>query len=367
MTVKVPGHINDLPKYVAGRPVGEVAREFGLDPDAIVKLASNENPLGMSASAKAAIVAAVSDTARYPDPHGHDLRQAISGMLDVPPDWIILGSGSSEILEMSGRAFLAPGDAGVYAQYGFTVYNSAIKVTGAEAIVVPARDFGHDLPAMAQAITPAVNLVFVANPNNPTGTYFSAAEFDAFMASVDGRAVVVLDEAYQEYLDPADRFDVKALVEANPNLIVSRTFSKAYGLAGLRVGYAVAQPQLIEALNKVRPTFNVNQAAQAAATAALKDLEFLQQSRTLNDAGLKKMTAFCEAHGLDYVPSKGNFVLIHVGDAAGYNQKLLRKGVIVRPVANYQLPEWLRVSIGTEAENQRFFDVMDDLLKASRD
>lgn len=362
LTVSIPTHVRDLPTYGAGRPISEVAREFGISAADIVKLASNENPLGMSEKSKAAIASLIEETARYPDPNGFALRQGIASGTGLPIDWITLGSGSSEILEMAARAFLDSEAQGLISQYAFTVYSSAIKVTGAKLVTVPAVDFGHDLVAMARAIVPQTRLIYVANPNNPTGTYFSRMEFDTFMKAVDGRAVVVLDEAYQEYLAPADRFDAKDLVERHANLIVSRTFSKAHGLAGLRVGYALGQAAVTEALNKVRPTFNVNNLAQAAALAALRDDEFLEETRRVNDAGLAHMVAFCDANGLQYVPSKGNFLLIHVGEAAKINARLLQRGIIVRPVANYGLGEWLRISIGTENENQRFFDAMSSVL-----
>lgn len=361
--IDLPTHIRELPDYVAGRPISEVAREFGISPGKIVKLASNENPMGMSGKSKAAIAELIDDTARYPDPNGFSLRTKISAAVGLPLEWITLGSGSSEILEMSARAFLAPGAAGLISQYGFTVYASAIKVTGATLQIVPALDYGHDLDAMAAAITPITKLIYVANPNNPTGTYFERAVFDRFMEKVGGRAVVVLDEAYQEYLAPEERFDVAELVSEYGNLIVSRTFSKAHGLAGLRVGYALGQPFVTEALNKVRPTFNVNNLAQAAAAAALDDEAFLENSRQVNDAGMAQMVLFCSERDLEFVPSKGNFLLIRVGDAAGVNKRLLQQGVIVRPVANYGLPEWLRVSIGTEEENRRFFEAMQTALE----
>lgn len=358
LKVELPSHIRELPIYVPGRPIADVAREFNLEPESIVKLASNENPLGMSALSKAAIAVAMDDAARYPDPNGFSLKAKISIEVNLPPEWITLGSGSSEILELAARAFLAPGVAGLISQYAFTVYAFAVKVTGATLQVVPARDYGHDLNAMAEAILPETKLIYVANPNNPTGTYFSAAEFDTFMQNVNRRAIVLLDEAYQEYLAPAERFDVTQLVSRHDNLIVSRTFSKAHGLAGLRVGYAISGPDITQALNRVRPTFNVNAVALAAAVAALNSGEFLEQSRQVNEAGMDQFARFCKAHRLDFVPSKGNFMLIRVGDAAGLNASLLRQGVIVRPVANYGLPEWLRVSIGTEDENRRFFEAM---------
>jgi histidinol-phosphate aminotransferase len=357
-------YVRAIAPYQGGKPIEEVAREFGLDPAAIVKLASNENPLGLPALAKAAIRAALEgELARYPDGNAFDLKAALSKKFDVPAEWITLGNGSNDILELAAAAHLAPGRSCVYAQYSFAVYPLATQAHGARHIVVPARDFGHDLDAMLAAIGPDTTLMYVANPNNPTGTFVDTARIEAFLARVPARVVVVLDEAYNEYLDPALRFDSTAWVRRFPNLLVSRTFSKAYGLAGLRVGYGIAQPALTDLLNRVRQPFNVNSVAQAAALAALDDAEFIARSFALNRDGLRQLGAGFERLGLRYVPSHGNFVLVQVGDAASVNLGLLKRGVIVRPVANYGLPEWLRVTVGLPQENERFLAALTEVLR----
>jgi histidinol-phosphate aminotransferase len=359
---RMPDHIASLPPYTPGPPTGAVARQLGLAEEAIVKLASNENPLGMSPAARRALSRHVGEVSRYPDPDGHELKAALGRMLGVETSWLTLGSGSSEILEMAGRAFLAPGRAGAISQYCFAVYRSAIRMVGATAIATPAVEYGHDLEAMAAAITPETDLVFVANPNNPTGTCFPQSAFESFLEAVDGRAVVVLDQAYRECLPAKARFDSIGLARKHPNLVVLQTFSKAYGLAGLRVGFAVAQPQLTDALNRVRPVFNVNNLAQVAARAALDDVDFLERTRHVNDEGMAFLEDFCRGRALEYVPSRGNFILIRIGDAVSVNRQLLERGVIVRPVANYGLPEFLRVSIGLPEENRRFCEALEEAM-----
>jgi histidinol-phosphate aminotransferase len=349
-----PAYVRAIAPYRAGKPISEVAREYGLDESRIVKLASNENPLGMPESARAAMMAAAADLGRYPDANGFELKAALSARFGVPQDWLTLGNGSNDILELVAHAVLQPGLSAVYSQYSFQVYELATQETGARAIVTPAKDFGHDLPAMRAAIAADTRVVFIANPNNPTGTFLPAAEIAAFLESVPQQVVVVLDEAYNEYLDPALRFDATQWVRRFPNLVLSRTFSKAYGLAGLRVGYGVAQPALTDLMNRVRQPFNVNSLAQAAAVAALSDQPFLERSRALNAEGLRMLSAAFDALGLPYVKPYGNFVLVEVGDAAAVNQALLRAGVIVRPVGNYGLPRWLRVTVGLPAENEAF-------------
>lgn len=362
-----PKHIAAIAPYQAGKPIEELAREFGLDPAKIVKLASNENPLGIPESARLAIMEAVSGLGRYPDPAGFDLKQALSARYDVPQDWLTLGNGSNDILELVASTLLEPGCAVVYAQHAFVVYKLATQARGARHIMVPAKDYGHDLPAMLEAIDDSTRLVFIANPNNPTGTYLPNAEIETFLAGLTvrhgTRVTVVLDEAYNEFLEPELRVDSIGLVKRYANLIVSRSFSKAYGLAGLRVGFAVAQPVLTDLLNRVRQPFNVNSLAQAAAIAALKDQEFQVKSFNVNRQGKAQLQHAFETLGLEYVPSYANFVLVRVGDAARINQELLKRGVIVRPVAGDGLPQWLRISIGLENENQQFIDALTDILK----
>ena len=353
-----PDYVRAIAPYQGGKPISEVAREFGLDESAIVKLASNENPLGMPASAKRAMQAAFDDLARYPDSNGFALKAAISHQFDVPADWITLGNGSNDILELATRALVAAGQSVLYSQYSFAVYPLATQAVGARAIVVPAKNFGHDLDAMAAAVKSDTRLVFVANPNNPTGTLIEGDAIRAFIQKLPSQVVIVLDEAYTEYLSPAQRYDSIGWVKQYPNLIVSRSFSKAYGLAGLRMGMGIAQPAITDLLNRLRQPFNVNSLAQAAAIAALADHEFLQQSAEVNRAGYAQLTEAFNAMGISYVPSAGNFVLFQAGtdDAAGarVNLELLKRGIIVRPVGNYGLPQYLRVSIGLAAENAAF-------------
>ena len=367
--LNAPAHIAAIAPYQAGKPIEELAREFGLDASKIVKLASNENPLGMPESARLALNAAVANLGRYPDPAGFDLKKAISQRFGVDQGWLTLGNGSNDILELVASALIEPGSAVVYSQFAFVVYRLATQARGAKHIVVPAKEHGHDLPAMLEAITPETKIVYVANPNNPTGTYLSVDAIESFLAGVAARhgtrVTVVLDEAYNEFLEPALRVDGVALVKRYPNLIVSRSFSKAYGLAGLRVGFAMAQPVLTDLLNRVRQPFNVNSLAQAAAIAALNDKEFLAKSFAVNRDGKKQLQQGFEKLALQFVPSYANFVLVKVGDAARINLELLKRGVIVRPVAGDGLPEWLRVSIGLPHENQTFLDALTAVLKAA--
>ncbi|MCO4891795.1 histidinol-phosphate transaminase [Cupriavidus sp. WGtm5] len=365
-TVFGPDYVRAISPYVAGKPISEVAREFGLDEAGIVKLASNENPLGMPESARTAVAAAVAELGRYPDANGFALKGALSARFGVPADWLTLGNGSNDILELAAHALVEPGQSIVYAEYSFAVYALATQEIGARAIEVRALDYGHDLDAMAAAIAPDTRLVFIANPNNPTGTFLPAARIEEFLQQVPRHVVVVLDEAYNEYLDADQQYDAIAWVRRYPNLMVSRTFSKAYGLAGLRIGYAVAQPELTDLLNRIRQPFNVNSVAQAAAIAALADTDFLRRSAELNRDGKRQLTEAFDRLGLEYVPSSGNFVLVRVGDDDGagarVNLALLRQGVIVRPVGNYNLPRWLRVTIGLPEENAAFIAALERAL-----
>jgi len=356
-------YVRAIAPYQAGKPIEELAREHGLQPEKIVKLASNENPLGMPESARAAIEAAVAELGRYPDSNGFELKGALSRKLGVPADWITLGNGSNDILEAAAAVMLAPGRSCVYAQHSFAVYPLATLARGARSIVVPARDFGHDLDAMLAAIESDSRLVFVANPNNPTGTFVRAEKMAEFLGRVPRHVVVVLDEAYNEYLLAELRHPSIEWVRRFPNLLVSRSFSKAFGLAGLRIGYGVAQPELTDLLNRVRQPFNCNTLAQAAAVAALGDEGFVARSVEVNRAGMLQITSAFDALRLRYLPSFGNFVLVHVGDGAGIYRALLRRGVIVRPVANYGLPEWLRVTIGLPEENDTFIAALREALQ----
>lgn len=361
-----PDYIRAIAPYQAGKPISEVAREFGLEEAYIVKLASNENPLGMPASARAAMIQALSETGRYPDANGFALKAALSDRYDVRQNWLTLGNGSNDILELTTRALVQKDEAVVFSEYAFAVYPLATQAVGARSIVVAAKEYAHDLDAMAEAITDDTRLVFIANPNNPTGTFLEAAEIEAFLQQVPARVVVVLDEAYNEYLPAALQYDSVAWVRRYPNLLVSRTFSKAYGLAGLRIGFGIAQPALTDLLNRIRQPFNTSIPAQAAAIAALNDRAYLEESAALNAGGYRQLTEAFERLGLEYVPSVGNFVLLKVGadDEAGarVNLALLHQGVIVRPVSSYGLPQWLRISIGLPEENAAFLQALDKAL-----
>jgi histidinol-phosphate aminotransferase len=369
MTIQYgPSYVRAIAPYVAGKPISEVAREFGLDEARIVKLASNENPLGMPESAQAAIAQAVAELGRYPDANAFELKAALSERYGVPAEWITLGNGSNDILELAAHAFVEKNQSIVYSQYSFAVYALATQGLGARANVVPAVKYGHDLDAMLGAIDADTRLMFVANPNNPTGTFIDGPRLEAFLEKVPRSVVVVLDEAYTEYLAPEKRYDAIAWTRRYPNLLVSRTFSKAFGLAGLRIGFAIAQPELTGLLNRVRQPFNVNTLAQAAAIAALNDRAFLERSAALNAAGYRRLTDAFDRLGLEYVPSDGNFVLVRVGDDDGagarVNLALLKAGVIVRPVGNYGLPQWLRVTIGLAEENDAFVAALERALAA---
>jgi histidinol-phosphate aminotransferase len=366
-------HIQAIAPYVGGRPISEVAREYGLDESKIVKLASNENPLGMPKSAQEAMLRAASDLGRYPDSNGFELKKVLSDRLGVPADWITLGNGSNDILELAARAVAQAGDEIIFSKHAFAVYPLATQAVGAVAVeVAPTPQYGHDLPAMLEAIKQSGNkakLVFVANPNNPTGSYLEPKEIEAFLSKVPSNVVVVLDEAYNEYLTPEQRYDAIAWVKRYPNMILSRSFSKAYGLAGLRIGYGVAQPGLTDLLNRIRQPFNVNSLAQAAAIAAFQDDAFLQAGFALNQAGYTQLTDAFKELGLRFLPSAGNFVLVKVGEDGGagarINLELLKRGIIVRPVGNYGLPEWLRISIGLPEENAAFIHALRDILKST--
>ena len=351
-----PAYIRAIAPYQPGKPISELAREFALDEADIIKLASNENPLGVSPKARQAMQAALADLARYPDGNGYELKQALVRRYGTAVDGIVLGNGSNDVLELAARAFLTPGLSAVYSQHAFAVYPLVVQAIGARGIEVPAKDYGHDLEAMRAAVRADTRLVFIANPNNPTGTYLEARGLESFIAAMPRHALVVLDEAYNEYLEPGEREHSIAWLAKYPNLIITRTFSKAYGLAGLRVGYAFAAPPVADLMNRVRQPFNVNSLSLAAAAAGLGDAQFVQKSYELNRDGMVQVTRGLRKLGLDYIPSHGNFVSFRMKDAAGVFQRLLQAGVIVRPIAGYGMPEFLRVSIGLPAENERFLD-----------
>jgi histidinol-phosphate aminotransferase len=350
-------YVRAISPYQPGKPITQLAREMGIPVERIIKLASNENPLGMSPKARAAMEKAAATLERYPD--DFELKAAVAGHTGFGMERIVLGNGSNDLLDMAARVFLAPGRSTVFSQHAFAVYPLASLSVGAELIAVPAKDFGHDLDAMRAAIRPDTRLIWIANPNNPTGTFVPYPQLKAFMQAIPADVVVVLDEAYNEYLPPAVREDSKEWLAEFPNLLITRTFSKIYGLAGLRIGYGLTSPEIADLMNRVRQPFNCNNLALAAATAALGDHEFVARSQELNRAGMTQLTEGFSRLGYEYIPSCGNFVAFRAGDAATVNQKLLKQGVIVRPVAGYGMPEWLRVTIGTEAENRQFLDALE--------
>ncbi len=351
--------VAELQPYVPGKPIEELQRQYGVRD--VIKLASNENPLGPSKAALAAIAQASKDITRYPDGNGYGLKMALAEKFQLAPEQITLGNGSNDVLELMARAFASNGDEIIFSEHAFAVYPIAAKAVGAKGVTTPAKDYGHDLDAMLKAITSRTKLIFIANPNNPTGTWLEPALIRHFLEKVPEKVLVVLDEAYIEYLEQVE--NTVAWLKDFHNLVITRTFSKAYGLAGLRIGYALSHPEVADLMNRIRQPFNANSLAQAAAVAALGDQAYLQQARELNQAGMKQLIAGAEGLGLKYIPSNGNFLTINVHTNAGeVYDDLLYEGVIVRPVANYGLPQHLRVSIGLPEENQRFLDALATVL-----
>lgn len=357
-----PSYVRAIAPYQPGKPIAELAREMNLAEEDIVKLASNENPLGASPRALAAMENVLLEIARYPDGNGFLLKSALAEKFGVELNQIVLGNGSNDVLELAARAFLAPGASAIYSQYAFAVYPLATQATGARGIETPARDYGHDLKAMLEAIAEDTRMIFIANPNNPTGTLLSGPELEHFLEQVPHTVLVVLDEAYTEYLPEDRRSDSIAWLRKFPNLLITRTFSKAYGLAGMRIGFALAHPQVADLLNRVRQPFNANSLAQAAAVAAMQDEAFLEECIEINNAGMEQITAGFRRLGLEYIPSCANFVAVRVGNAAAINHSLLKQGVIVRPVGNYGMSQHLRVSIGLKAENNKFLQALENAL-----
>lgn len=353
--------VRELQPYQPGKPIEELERELGIENS--IKLASNENPLGPSATALGAARAALEEMTLYPDAMGFRLKKRLTQAYGIDSAQLTLGNGSNDLLELITRVFVNPGDQVIYSQHAFIVYALVSRAVGAQVTEVAARDYGHDLTAMAAAATPDTKLIFLANPNNPTGTAFTRDELRAFMAAVPDTTLVVLDEAYTEYVESDDLPDGLELVGEYPNLIVTRTFSKAWGLAGLRVGFAAASVEITDLLNRARQPFNVNLPALMAAEAVLDDQEYLQRSVAVNREGLDLLYAGLQKLGIEYIPSFGNFVAVDFKQNAMpiYNA-LLHKGVIVRPVGIYQMPNHLRVSVGTLAENQRFLDALTEVL-----
>lgn len=362
MSIRNQAHpwLHDLVVYEPGKPVEDVARELGLEPSQIVKLASNENPLGPSPKALQAMHEALERAHFYPDGGGYYLREAIAQKCGLEKENVILGCGSNEIIEFIGHAFLTPGDEIIVARHSFAVYKLMATLFGAKTIEVPDPGFAHDLDGILAAITPRTKEIFIANPNNPTGTLLSQEEIDSFMARVPDHVVVVFDEAYYEF--PANPPDTLKYVREGRNVMVLRTFSKIQGLANLRIGYGLGRPELVELLQKTRQPFNANGIAQAGALAGLLDDEHQQKTREITDEGRDYLQAEFAAMGLEFVPSFANFVLVQVGDGKAVFQALLQKGVIIRDMTSYGLPEWVRVSIGTMPQNERFIAELRELL-----
>lgn len=363
LSALAPEYVRAIAPYQGGKPISELAREFGIDEADIVKLASNENPLGISPKAQMAIDDAIMDIARYPDGNSFALRSAVSEKFNVAANQIVFGNGSNDILELAARAFLQAGNEAIYSQHAFAVYPLVTQAVGATGVVVPAKDYGHDLAGFLKAITPNTRLVFIANPNNPTGTLLPKDALYAFLKQVPAHVLVVLDEAYDEYLSADDKSEAITWLAEFDHLIISRTFSKAYGLAGLRIGMGLMHADIAAILNRVRQPFNVNSIAQAAAIASLADDDFVARSYAANQAGMLQITQGLTQLGLSYIPSYANFVSFRVANAAAVNQQLLQNGVIVRPIANYNMPDYLRVSIGLFSENARFLTVLAQILK----
>lgn len=348
-----PPHIATLKPYVPGLSTEQVAQQIGMAPSAVVKLASNENPLGASPKALAALANAAWDVSRYPDADVADLGAALAEHHGVPADWVVAGAGSEAVLGMVTAATLAPGRSAVFADYSFQAFVNGVQRSGGVPLSVPSPDHTVDLPGLLAAIRPNTALVYVANPGNPTGTLLPPADLEAFVAQVPPQVVVLLDEAYHEYVPPDQQGDATAWVRRHPNLVVARTFSKAYGLAGLRVGYGLAQAPLAGVLKRLRAPFSVTQAAQVAAIAALGDTAFLAQTVASNAQAKAVLLAGLERLDLPHLPSHTNFVLVRVGSGRTVAAALKQQGLVVRPVDNYGLPDWVRISVGTVAEVER--------------
>lgn len=381
LSEKARAEIQGLRPYLPGKPIDELAREIGLNPADIVKLASNENPIGPSKKAIAAMEAEARELTRYPDGNGFELKQALCQKLStataaVKPEHITLGNGSSDILDFIVTCFVSKNDQVIFSQHAFAIYGLVTTVQGGESVIVPAKNYGHNLNAMAAAINDKTRLIFVTNPNNPTGTWLTRSEIKHFMGKVPSDVVVVLDEAYFEYVHEDDFCDGLTLLAEFPNLIVTRTFSKAYGLAALRVGYGISSAEIANLMNRVRPPFNVNSFALAAAVATLNDEDYVNESKAINDQGMKYLTQNFDELDLPYIPSVGNFVSFEIPKqanglptnitAAQVNDQLLAAGVIIRLVANYEMPNHLRVSIGTPKENEIFIIKLKKILADAR-
>lgn len=365
MNLPLNPSLSNLPVYQPGRPIEEVARELGLAAEGIIKLASNENPLGPSPLGVAAMRQALRQTNRYPDGNAFYLKQKLASKLGVAATHLVLGNGSNEIIEMIGHALLAPGAEVVVSQYCFAVYPIVTALFGAKLVTVPAKKYGHDLEAMLAAITPKTRVVFVANPNNPTGTTVGREDLVQFVKAVPDTVLFAMDEAYIEFLEEPVDLLPEIRSGGRTNLILMRTFSKIYGLAGLRIGYGIGHPDFVAALEKIRQPFNINSVAQAGALAALDDARHVERARKTNSRGLKLYARAVRRLGLEFIPSSANFILVRVGDGQRVFAELQKQGVIVRPMGGYQLPEWIRISVGTTRENQRCIEALTAVLGRS--
>ena len=360
-----PEYIRAISPYQPGKPISELAREMNMEESSIIKLASNENPLGTSPLALKAMTEALNQVALYPDGSGFDLKEALSERYGVSSGQIVLGNGSNDVLELAARVFLKPGAAAVYSQHAFAVYPLVTQAVGASGISVRALKYGHDLDAMLHAVTPETRIVFIANPNNPTGTLLPATEVLRFLQRVSSDVLVVLDEAYNEYLPASVKGDSVSWLQRFPNLLITRTFSKAYGMAGIRVGFGLAHEDVSGLMNRVRQPFNVNSIGLAGAVAALKDVEFVKRSYALNQAGMLQITTGLRQLGIEYIPSYGNFLSFRLPEknsARIVNESLLKQGVIVRPIGIYEMPQHLRVTVGLESENEKFLSSLETAL-----
>jgi histidinol-phosphate aminotransferase len=362
LNLTAPG-VARLQPYQPGKPMDELERELGISD--IVKLASNENPFGPSPKALQAAQQSLQGVSRYPDGNGFALRKALADFHSVAPDCVSIGNGSNEILELVARLFLVPGSQSMFSQHAFAVYPIVTQAVGAEAVVVPvqADSYQADLYGMLTKLSDRVRVIFLANPNNPTGTWIGANELREFIEKIPSQVVVVIDEAYFEYVDKPGYASAVDWIDDFPNLLVTRTFSKIHGLAGLRIGYSISQPEMAELLNRVRQPFNTNLPAQMAAIAALSDTDHMQLSREKNLQGMHQLESAFSELGLSFISSAGNFICVNLArDAMPVYDALLRRGVIVRPIANYGMPEWLRVTVGNETENQRFLGALGECL-----
>lgn len=358
--IPVPAWIRSITPYPPGKPNAELEREYGITGS--IKLASNENPLGPSPRAIEALAGALGEIHRYPEGNCHYLREALAAKLDVRPDAFVFGNGSNEVIELIVRTFLQPGDEAVMADQAFVVYRLIVQAAGGTSHIVPLREFTHDADAIAAAVTPRTRVLFVANPNNPTGTMITKADWRRLLDAVPENVVVVMDEAYAEYVEDDEYPDSLADHRTGRAVIVLRTFSKIYGLAGLRIGYGVARPDLVDAMNRIRQPFNVNSLAQVAARAALDDVDHVERSRACNRDGLTYLRGELDRLGCAHVPSWANFLLVEVPDGPVLYEALLHLGVITRPMGGYGFPNHLRVSVGTRAENERFVAALESCL-----